>query len=81
METNLPLIADIHKEHELTYLIKKNNIGLCNDPDDKEKLVQNILSLYKKLNKKYELEIRKQYKRLITKKFSSKYAANKIINI
>jgi len=82
METNLPVIADINKKHELTYLIKKNNIGLCNDPDDKEKLVQNILYLYKKLNnKKYEVEIRKQYKRLIATKFSSKYAANKIINI
>lgn len=81
IEANLPVVADISRNHELFQIIKKYNLGYCNDPSEPNQIVENILHLSNKININYKKKIKNSYDKLLTKQFSSEIAANKIINI
>ena len=78
LEANIPILADINKNHELSKIIKKYNLGKISDPENQIDLLNNLKKTMKhKYNQK---ALRKNYTKIYKKMFSAKEACKKISN-
>ena len=78
MECNIPVLLDADFEQEISKIINKYNLGLANT-NNKNLLYTNSIKFIKD-NINYS-ELRKNYQRLLTDKFSTQIAFKKLIKL
>ena len=78
MEYELPILASINPNNELSELIEKTRIGLVSENGDDEELRNNTLMLLK--DPKLRAEMGSRGAKLLREQFNVKSAVSKIIN-